>query len=466
MHACEKRFETLQKALDNKDKVAFWKEFIPPRSFSEIATTLRSSSWPPLGETYPFLKPYTDAEFSWESPPPPSQRGQRQLGNLEACKEVLELLRKVYKEKGEEAVLWLMFRGLAPPSKRYKRDMDLKAEIDTIRTKAKLPQRLANWYLWFQEKVLEWEQSRATQVQEESSETSGESASNAHVVEKQVPQQQQSDAPRQPQTPAPHVSQHIEEEPMLEQGGLQRPDALPESQPSVQQALQQAEGAEQERASHPPNEVAAVAEEEGNDEFQAKEPEDPIKSKRGRDDEEEEGGVAQSETDPKKAKEHIEEHQEQGPPAQEEPVMVSPEAGHRPTWCEPLTRETPFAATAIKSIPECGGIIISTNDGYVDLYPKEWVTDGDYVISKLLPIEGPKERIWYQVEEDIDDDEGNDWSEKWLKAEKIALPHNYVLVILKKQWRHDWWSGYSVLPANSTHLSATKPKAKTKRRKH
>lgn len=161
-------------------------------------------------------------------------------------------------------------------------------------------------------------------------------------------------------------------------------------------------------------------------------------------------------------------------PTQEQrhiPVMVTPEHDHKPAWGEPLTLQTPLSASAVMYIPECEGIIVTTGDNYVDIYPKKWVAGCDAVILQLPTMKQTQGRIWYEVEDGILDEEGKALGGTWIQAEKVELPHDYVLVILEKKWRQDWWSGYSVLRASSEHLSANNPEAskkgnKGKRKKH
>jgi hypothetical protein len=459
--AYEKRFENLKKAIANKDKVAFWRLFTPPRfkharmkltqqgELWRPTLTQQGELWRPMLKTYRFLEPYLDA-FKFEALPQLSKWEEDQLGDLKACKRVLEILRQVYNEKGLDAVLWLMVRGLAPPSERCERDKPLADKIRQICGQANLPQSLIKWYASFQQKVFDWEQS--PQSQDKSSDTSGESASNAPMVEKQVQLEQQPDAPHEPQTPAQPVSQHIKE-PTPKQGGPQQPDALPEPHASAEQSQKQAEGAEQDSASHQPTEVAAIAEDKQN-ELQAEEGEDLIKCKRNRDNDEEEGGVDEQPAQLPKKNKVQEQNKESHDPGVA--VTVSPEPDHQPAWGEPLMSQTPFAATAINSIPACGGIIIIAEDGSVDLYHKECVRDGENVFSQLPPIGKPESRIWYQFE-DVQDEHGNNLSEQWQQVDEVKLPYNYVLVILDEEWRHDWWSGYSILPDTSLHLSHMTP---------
>ena len=156
-----------------------------------------------------------------------------------------------------------------------------------------------------------------------------------------------------------------------------------------------------------------------------------------------------------------------------EVVMVSPAPDHAPAWGQPLDMATPFHALAHSYIPECDGIIIGTEDGMMmDLYPKEWVADYERVIPNLPILEPPpplQNDIWYQFEQDILDENGEDLSGTWTKARKVDLPHNYTLVMLKEEWQEDCWSGYSVLRSDSPHLSHHEPltsNRENKRRKH
>ena len=153
-------------------------------------------------------------------------------------------------------------------------------------------------------------------------------------------------------------------------------------------------------------------------------------------------------------------------------VMVTPDEGHIPTWGtakKPIgtpPAATPFRAFALRYIPKCEGIIVTmveeaeegSSHTIMDLYPKAWVVDHKTVIPKLPIIELPRGHIWYQFEEGVEDERARDLSRTWVRAEKVELPQNYILVLLDKKWRHDCWNGYSVLRADSPHLSHEKPK--------